>query len=70
MPEKLTPVQVVDAKLRRRGTMLWKVCKVDRSAPIRWLKERGGQIPDTYFGRILAVSLQIRAGITRSDLVV
>lgn len=69
MAAKLSPVEIVDAKLRRKGSMLWKVCKTSRSAPIRWLQERGGAIPDRYFAAIMFASGELRAGITKSDLV-
>lgn len=69
MKAKLTPVEVCDAKFRRKGTMLWKVCEVDRSQPLRWLQERGGAIPDRYFAKILFKSGELNAGICRSDLV-
>ena len=63
------PVEIVDAKFRRRGTMLWKVCNVDRSQPLRWLQRRGGAIPDRHFPTILLASKRLRAGVKKEDLI-
>jgi len=73
--DKKTAVDRVDAKLRKRGSCLADVCKVDRTTPFHWNRPanrkngRGGSIPDKYHPTILETSRKIRAGVTPCDLI-
>ena len=69
MSGKVTPARLVDAKCRKVGTTLTRVCGVDRSQLIRWDERRDGRIPDRHFPTILLASKRLRAGVKKDDLI-